>query len=125
MGDAARIALWVNLYNATVTKEFSERPRKGSLLRHRGVFRKVGCEVGGDFFSLDVIEHGVLRLNSKPPYSLRRTLSQTTAASAPLRRGLTLESTSPSTAQLRPVRRSGPTPRTSSMSNSTQRPGRT
>ncbi len=73
-GDAARIAFWINLYNATVIKEFSERPRVGSLLRHRGLFRKVGCEVGGDFFSLDVIEHGVLRLNSKPPYSLRRTL---------------------------------------------------
>lgn len=73
-GDAARIAFWINLYNAKITQELSERPRTGSLLRHRGLFRRVGCEVGGEFFSLDVIEHGVLRLNSKPPYSLRRIL---------------------------------------------------
>ncbi len=73
-GDAVRIAFWVNVYNARVLHEFKERPRSGSLLRHRGLFRKVGYDVGGDFFSLDVIEHGVLRRNAKPAHALRRTL---------------------------------------------------
>jgi len=30
--------------------------------------------VGDDDFTLNVIEHGLLRRNAKPPYSLRRTL---------------------------------------------------
>ena len=75
-GDAARIAFWVNLYNARVLHEFGERPRHGSLLRQRRLFCQVGYTVGGDRFTLDVIEHGLLRLNARPAYSLRRTLGR-------------------------------------------------
>jgi hypothetical protein len=75
-GDDARIAFWLNLYNARVVCEFAQRPKAGSLLRHRGIFRRVGYTVGGDFYSLDAMEHGLLRLNARPPYSLRRTLKR-------------------------------------------------
>ncbi len=73
-GDEARLAFWINLYNARVLHEFGERPRQGSLMRHRKLFRKVGYTVGSDPFPLDVIEHGLLRLNARPAYSPRRLL---------------------------------------------------
>jgi hypothetical protein len=71
-GDDARLAFWINLYNARVLSELLERPREGSLLRHRRMFREVGYEVGRDPYSLNDMEHGVLRLNARPPYAVRR-----------------------------------------------------
>jgi hypothetical protein len=73
-GDDARIAFWVNTYNALVLHELARRPRTGSLLRHRALFREAAYEVGGLRYSPDVIEHGLLRLNARPPLRLRRTL---------------------------------------------------
>ena len=73
-GDDARIAFWVNAYNALVLHELARRPRTGNLLRHRGLFREAVYEVDGLRYSLDVIEHGLLRLNARPPLRLRRTL---------------------------------------------------
>ncbi len=75
-GDEARLAFWLNLYNARIIREFTERPKSGNLLRQRSMFSKVGYRVGPDRFSLNDIEHGVLRLNARPPYSLRRTLGR-------------------------------------------------
>jgi len=74
-GDDERLAFWINLYNAKVIEEFRVRPRVGHLFRHRKLFDEASFRVGGDEFSLNVIEHGLLRRNSKPPYSFRRVLS--------------------------------------------------
>jgi hypothetical protein len=73
-GDAARISFWVNLYNRRLRESLAERPRSGHLLRHRGLFRRETFDVGGLEYTLDVVEHGVLRRNARPPYSLRRLL---------------------------------------------------
>lgn len=73
-GDAARISFWVNLYNQRLRQSLAERPRSGHLFRHRGLFRREAFEVGGLDYTLDVVEHGVLRRNARPPYSLRRLL---------------------------------------------------
>lgn len=54
--------------------ELSERPRRGHLFRHRRLFRTVGLEVGGLWFTPDVIEHGLLRGNRRPPYGWRPLL---------------------------------------------------
>ncbi len=72
--DSERLAFWINLYNARVIEEFKERPRAGSLIRHGRVFNTASCRVGADEFTLNMIEHGLLRRNSRPPYSLRRVL---------------------------------------------------
>jgi hypothetical protein len=72
--DGARIAFWLNLYNARLLGSLAERPRSGHLFRHRRMFRRQGYEVGGLLYTLDVIEHGVLRRNARPPYSPRRLL---------------------------------------------------
>ena len=73
-GDAARIAFWLNVYNARLLDALDERPLTGSLLRHRGLFRRAAYEVGGERYSLDAIEHGLLRGNARAPFALRRTL---------------------------------------------------
>lgn len=73
-GDEHRLAFWLNLYNALVLHEMRARPRSGNLLRHRRMFRRCGYRVGELDFTLDAIEHGLLRGNARPPYSPRRVL---------------------------------------------------
>lgn len=73
-GDRARIAFWVNVYNATLLIELHSRPRSGTLLRHRRLFGRTGLRVGAHEYTLDVIEHGLLRGNRRPPYARRRLL---------------------------------------------------
>jgi hypothetical protein len=86
-GDAARIAFWVNLYNALILHCLCLRPVRGSILRHRRMFAKVAYEIGGDGYSLNLIEHGLLRRNRRPPFGPRRTLrrSDPRLAGAPSR----------------------------------------
>jgi hypothetical protein len=71
-GDRARIAFWLNLYNALVLAELGRRKPTGSLLRNRDLFAAEVVQVGGQGYSLDAIEHGVLRRNARPPYRIRR-----------------------------------------------------
>lgn len=73
-GDAARISFWINAYNDRLRASLAERPRSGHLFRHRRLFRSESFEVAGLDYTLDVIEHGLLRLNARPPYSPRRLL---------------------------------------------------
>ena len=73
-GDAERIAFWLNVYNALLRRRLEREPLSGSLLRHRGIFGSAAYRVGAREYSLDVIEHGLLRLNSRPPYRLRLLL---------------------------------------------------
>jgi hypothetical protein len=73
-GDDWRIAFWLNVYNALFLHEMLLRPRSGNLLRHALLFSRAAYRVGGAVYSLNVIEHGVLRRNARPPVALRRPL---------------------------------------------------
>ena len=73
-GDAARIAFWANLYNALILHRLCLRPVKGNLLRHLGLFGRTAYDVGGRPYTLNLIEHGLLRRNRRPPYNLRRPM---------------------------------------------------
>src|SRR4051794_33581459 len=86
-GDAARIAFWLNIYNALLLHRLCLRPVRGSILRQRRMFGKVAYAVGDHAYSLNVIEHGLLRRNRRPPFSLRRMLrrSDPRLGSAPSR----------------------------------------
>ncbi|MFN8162142.1 MAG: DUF547 domain-containing protein [Solirubrobacterales bacterium] len=86
-GDAERIAFWLNLYNALLLHGLCLRPVRGSMLRHLRLFGRLAYEVGGSVCTPNVIEHGVLRRNSRPPLHLRRALraSDPRAASSPAR----------------------------------------
>ena len=73
-GDPARLAFWLNVYNGRLLHAFRDHPRSGHLFRHRGLFRSTGYSLDGREFSLDQIEHGLLRDNRRAPFALRRTL---------------------------------------------------
>jgi hypothetical protein len=73
-GDPARIAFWTNLYNALLLHRLCLKPIGGSVLVHARLFGGVGYDVGGHPYTLNVIEHGLLRGNRRPPLHLRRPL---------------------------------------------------
>jgi hypothetical protein len=52
----------------------AEKPRSGHLFRHRRLFGRAAHRAESLDYSLDVIEHGLLRGNRRPPYGLRRLL---------------------------------------------------
>jgi len=87
VGDAARLAFWINVYNARVKSAVRERKLTGSLRRHPRFFTTVGWVVGGRAVSLHVMEHGVLRGNRPAPRTFWRPLSRSDprAAWAPSR----------------------------------------
>ncbi|MES2638501.1 MAG: DUF547 domain-containing protein [Myxococcota bacterium] len=74
-GDDARLAFWLNLYNARVKSAVRERGMTGNLRRYRGFFREVGWVVGGRPVSLHVMEHGIVRTNRRAPFTLWRPLA--------------------------------------------------
>lgn len=73
-GDAARIAFWANLYNALVLHCLCLKPLRGSLLWHVRLFDRVACRVGAHDYPLNLIENGILRVNRRAPFRLRRPL---------------------------------------------------
>jgi Protein of unknown function, DUF547 len=86
-GDQARIAFWVNLYNALVLHCLCRRPLKGNLLFHLRMFDRVAYQVGPHTYPLNLIENGVLRGNRRAPFRPRRPLGRNDprAAAAPER----------------------------------------
>lgn len=74
------------------------KPRSGHLIRHRRLFRAASCEVGGLRYSLDAIEHGLLRGNASP---LRPAEHAAPRRPAPRRRPLGPRPARPLRAQLR------------------------
>jgi hypothetical protein len=72
--DPARIAFWLNLYNAMLLQRLGERPIRGSVLLHLRLFSKLAYEVGGLTYTPNVIEHALLRGNRRPPYRMRPLL---------------------------------------------------
>lgn len=73
-GDAARIAFWVNVYNAIVRHYLCLHPVRGSILIHLRLFNRAAYMVGGTTYTPNQIEHGLLRANRRPPYSPRPKL---------------------------------------------------
>jgi hypothetical protein len=76
-GDAARIAFWANLYNALLLHCLCLKPVRGSVLMHVRLFGGLAYEIGGHQYTLNMIEHGLLRVNCRPPLHLRRPLRGT------------------------------------------------
>jgi hypothetical protein len=67
-GRAARLAFWINVYNALVLHAIVALGIRRSVHELVGFFRRVTYVVGGFRLSLDAIEHGVLRGNQPPPF---------------------------------------------------------
>ncbi len=67
-----RIAFWINLYNVIVIHGVIALGIRDSVREVRNFFRRVYYQVGPHNFSPDDMEHGILRGNRRPPYSLFR-----------------------------------------------------
>lgn len=63
--DAQRIAFWLNVYNALVRHLLLARHPTGTLISNLFLFNRASYVVGGHRFSLNDIEHGVLRRNAR------------------------------------------------------------
>lgn len=73
--DPDRLAFWINIYNALVIHGIVALGLRQSVWEAGPFFRRVRYLVGGHVFSLDDIEHGILRGNRRGPYRLRRQFS--------------------------------------------------
>lgn len=61
--DAARLAFWINLYNAITNYQIIHFGLKESVWELPDFFKRRDVEIGDFQFSLDDIEHGILRQN--------------------------------------------------------------
>jgi len=59
----AQTAFWINVFNAVVVRDAAELAHAGSVPEVEGFFELVRLRVGGHAYSLDDIEHGLLRGN--------------------------------------------------------------
>ncbi|WP_227133783.1 DUF547 domain-containing protein [Halorubellus salinus] len=63
-GDDARLAFWLNVYNASVQDYLAEEPRlfeERGVVPRRPIFRRDLLAVAGESLSVDDVEHGILR----------------------------------------------------------------
>jgi len=71
-GREERLAFWINLYNVIVNHGIIALGIKDSVKEVWNFFRRVYYRIGKYYYCPDDIEHGVLRGNRRPPYSLFR-----------------------------------------------------
>jgi hypothetical protein len=67
-----KLAFWINIYNTAVIHGVIELGLKRSVKEFHRFFDRVTYEIGGFHFSLNEIEHGILRGNRRHPYRLFR-----------------------------------------------------
>lgn len=67
-----RLAFWINTYNTAVIHGVIELGLQQSVREFRGFFDRMTYEIGGFRFSLNEMEHGILRGNRRHPYRLLR-----------------------------------------------------
>lgn len=65
-----KLAFWINIYNTAVIHGVIELGLEMSVKEFRGFFNRVMYEIGGFHFSLNDMEHGILRGNRRHPYGL-------------------------------------------------------
>lgn len=66
-GRADRLAFWINVYNALVLHGIVRLGVRTSVRRVWNFFGRVSYRIGAHVFSLDDIEHGLLRDNRRRP----------------------------------------------------------
>jgi hypothetical protein len=65
-----RLAFWINIYNTAVIHGVIELALERSVKEFRDFFDRMTYEIGGFLFSLNDMEHGILRGNRRHPYGL-------------------------------------------------------
>jgi hypothetical protein len=69
-GRGQRLAFWINIYNTAVIHGVIELGLERSVKDFPGFFDRIMYEIGGFYFSLNEIEHGLLRNNRRHPFRL-------------------------------------------------------
>lgn len=73
--EAHRLAFWINLYNVLVLDGILALNVQHSVKEVPRFFQRVAYQIGAEVFSLDTIEHGLLRRNRKIYWFQRRPLA--------------------------------------------------
>jgi hypothetical protein len=60
-----KLSFWINIYNSLVVHGIIQLDVKNTVKEVSGFFEYVSYNIGGYYFSLDQIEHGILRGNIK------------------------------------------------------------
>lgn len=66
-----KLAFFINTYNALVIHAYVEFGPPKRMWQRLAFFRSVSYVIGGQVYSLNDIEHGILRANSPPPWGHR------------------------------------------------------
>lgn len=66
--DAVRKAFWINIYNLLIIHGVIAYGVRRTITEIRGAFQRIAYSIGGYRYSLDDIEHGILRANSGHPF---------------------------------------------------------
>ena len=67
-----KLAFWINIYNTAVIHGVIELGLEKSVKEASGFFNRLMYEIGGFRFSLNAMEHGILRGNRRHPYGFLR-----------------------------------------------------
>ena len=67
-----KLAFWINIYNTAVIHGVIELGLEKSVKEASGFFNRLMYEIGGFRFSLNAMEHGILRGNRRRPYGFLR-----------------------------------------------------
>jgi len=65
--DQERKAFWINIYNLLIMHGVIALDIRRSVLEIVNFFGRIGYDIGGQFFTPDEIEHGILRKNRPHP----------------------------------------------------------
>jgi len=74
MEEDLRRAFAINLYNLLTMHAFTKVGIPNSNLGRIDFFKNIGYNIGGQFFSFDILEHGVLRGNRPAPFRLTKPI---------------------------------------------------
>ena len=74
-----QLAFWLNIYNFMILDGVVEFNIRNSVQEEKGFFTKTSYRLGEYLFSLDDIEHGILRNNHRRPYTLFRQFDSSDA----------------------------------------------
>jgi len=73
--DAAKKAFWINIYNGLTNYWIIKKKIKKNMLEKPLLFAFAKINIGGHQWSLDNIEHGILRCNRRSPIGICKPFS--------------------------------------------------
>jgi len=79
LGESTRLAFSINLYNVMLLHAYLKVGCANNDLGRVDFFDYQGYNIGGDFYSFNDLENGILRGNKRPPYHMYKTIGKNDA----------------------------------------------